>query len=436
MSSLTVFPDENQKNQKMNDIENWRRSVSWHMIPAYAREDDTCCPDVNRLAGLHGGSEDADLGGDIWWETIDDEIYWIFPIYLGRSRGDYSRNSHLLEFHESGESCHPLNPGQFQRLAELQGWADLQRTARFRVQENIGSLLRGSRQAIFKLLHKIEEYQLFPGLCFEGLLPGSWSTGRGSRSSSHLGLQSPEASPPWTIGPPPPSMVASPRRSLTATERPPPADPLAIVLPYSLARELSAPESLISPLSSTSTTPARLSIELDEQRIHPDDFIPAPSRASVDSALWEELGRIPLDGPDDRPPQRASSEPGAASANPNLAPAAPSEGASDDCRWFATATRRVSWPPAAADAIGAAGSPLDTLAAAALWEWERELEMRERRVADEVARRRASVARLEREAARCEALFALGFSRGRVDAEMRLAERDAVWFGDQGWEWW
>ena len=429
MSSLIVLPDVNQTNQKWNDIENWRRAVSGHTIPADSREDDACSPETNPLAGLHGGSEDADLGGDIWWETIEDEVYWIYPIYLGRFRGDYSINSHLLEFHETGQSCHPLNPGQFQRLVELQGWTDLQRTARFRVQENIGSLLRGSRQAIFKLLHKIEEYQLFPELSFEGLPRDSWSTGSGSPPSNRFRLQSPDESPASVIGAPPPSMAVSPRRSLTATERPPPADPLAIALPYSLCRELSAPESLISPLSSTSTTPARLPIKLDEQRIHPDDFIPAPSRVSVDSALWEELGSIPLDGPDDPPAQRASFEPGAANTNRDLALTAPSEDASDDCRWFAAATRRVSWPPAVADATGAAESSLDTLDVAALREWERELELRERRVADEVASRRAS-------AARYEALFALGFSRGRVDAEVRLAERDAVWFGDQGWGWW
>jgi hypothetical protein len=160
-------------------------------------------------------------------------------------------------------------------------------------------------------------------------------------------------------------------------------------------------------VSSTTPTPARLSLELSEQWVQQDDLLLAPSQVSVDSRLWEELDNIHLDGLGDPVPRRAYSEPGAATP----------EDASDEYRTFANVTRRVSCPP---------NTGPEQLTYEALLEWERDIEARERQAADEVAR-------LQRVAARCDALFTLGFSRGRVDAEMRLADRDVEWYGGPGW---
>jgi hypothetical protein len=258
MSGLTLVPDVGQEN--IVDVNDWRYAGSPDKAfnPCYR----THSSESSSLVSLRGGSDDlAEVDRDIWWETIGDEIYWIYPIYLGRFRGDYSRNSHLVECRETAGCCHPLNPGQFRRLVELQGWTDFERTAQYRAQENIGSLFRGTQLAIFKLLHKIEEYQLFPGQVFEGFPQDSWSTGS-SPLSSPIRLTSPTGDRPWT-GAPLPSTMTSRRRSLTASQQPTLVDPQAIALPYSLSREWSAPEPMISPISSTSTTP--VPVELDGQ---------------------------------------------------------------------------------------------------------------------------------------------------------------------------
>jgi hypothetical protein len=143
--------------------------------------------------------------------------------------------------------------------------------------------------------------------------------------------------------------------------------------------------------------------------------------------VWEDMPELPFEvSSATPPPERASSDPGGAPADILLT----FEDVSECIYLPADAPhRRVSWPPAIVDALVSAGR-LDIGMIAALREWEAELDARERRIADEVARRRDSEARLEREMERCEALLALGFSRGRVNAEMRLAERDAAWFDE------
>jgi hypothetical protein len=210
MSGLTLTPNVGQEIKV--DIKNWRRTVSQLTIPDSPRKRRTDALEMSYLVSLHGGSEDVmECQRDLWYEIMEDEIVWIHPIYLGSSRGDSSRNSHLLEIQETGRFCHPLNPRQFQRLVELQGWEDFERMAQYRVQENIGSLLRGSERAILKLLHKIEEYQLYPESGFEGLPQESSSTGC-SPSSSPTRPPTPEDHAPCTIRAPPPSATATPSR--------------------------------------------------------------------------------------------------------------------------------------------------------------------------------------------------------------------------------
>jgi hypothetical protein len=420
--SVIFLPSE----EKTVEIENWRQTVG-REVPDSPGKQSEVLSETNRPVGLYGGAEDpADLGCDIWWETIGDEIYWIYPIYLGEFQGDYSRNSHLLEFHETPGCCHPLNPWQFQRLVELQGWTDLERMARYRARENIGSLLRGSRQAIFKLLHEIEECQIIPGRHFES--SDEWYTTTGSTSPRSLGLPYMDERPQWAVHAPPPSMAASPRRSLTDSQPLPLLDPLAIELPYSLPRDWPTEEALFSPLSSSSGTPVP-SEPAGAWSSSAHDLVADPHPSPSDSALWDQLASLPLDDDPGPPsPQRASSEPGGATtAIRGFLPPASDQDA-PDCAYPPTPPRRLSWPPAVVDALLSAGR-LDARAVDALREWEADLDARERRVADQVARRRGSEARLEREVARCGRLLAMGFSRGRVDAEVRRAVRDAEWWG-------
>jgi hypothetical protein len=177
--------------EKKFEIESWTRAVSRLTAPPTGPRNPygEFSSESSYLNSLHGGAEDpAEWGREIWWETIGDEIFWIYPIYLGSFRGDYSRNTHLLEVREANGYCHPLNPRQFQRLAEIQGWSDLERTAQYRVQESIGSLLSGSQKAILKLLHKIEEYQLFPERCLPPSPSESWETTSTASSMGHLSL--------------------------------------------------------------------------------------------------------------------------------------------------------------------------------------------------------------------------------------------------------